>query len=257
MAINPSELPSFDMDFARREYDPGRIAEEVIWPLVDAVWWDDWRQRSHVGNEWHIIKRGARNGELVDVILNAFQDAQILDFDEEPDESEPFGPTLSTAILEVEPILTDERRDIILDLAAEDNSKIAAALERHEAGEKLDEDEQDDDDPEVDIEDLTVKINFSYKFYSDGEYMIESGKVVEDIEGIVIWCKDEDEDVTTIEEPETVDEDDPETVVLGRVIVPKILDHDMEMLETGLYIFNSPDFIIKAFQAVRANPIVA
>jgi hypothetical protein len=258
MAVGPGELPSFDLDFGpQQEYDPAKIAAEVIWPLVDAVWWNDWRKFSHVGNEWHVTKRGLNHlGELIDVTLNAFQDACILDIDEEIDDNDPDGPTMATAILELEPILTDHRRDIVLAHAAADNDEIADAVERYNSGEERshedeDEDEDEEGEPRLYVEDLTVKLNFSYKFYSDGEFAIESGKVVEDIEAFAIWTKDEDDDLVIMEKPEAVNEDDPETIILGQIVTPRIFDHDMEILESGLMIFNSPAFIIEAFKRIR------
>lgn len=39
-----SDLPELHVN----QYDVGRVGEEVIWPLVDHTWEDDWREYAFI-----------------------------------------------------------------------------------------------------------------------------------------------------------------------------------------------------------------
>jgi hypothetical protein len=228
MSVNPGENPNFDIDFGpMRSYSPEQIAEQLVWPLVDAVWWNDWRRYSHIGNQFHVSKRGVGlGGQQIDVTLSAYHDLERLSSGDDDG-----IPILSTAILDIEPIVIDERRDFILASAMADEPKINEWNDEH----------------------TTVKVGTAYKFYSDGEYAIQTGQTVEDIDGEAAWTKEDDDEES--ESYATEDEDFSDEILFETIVPPSILDHDMEMISAGLYIFNAPAAIIKALHLIKKNTV--
>lgn len=221
MASIPGEASGFSFDFGpERSFDQIEVAQRLIWPLVDVYWQGDWREQSKVGHEMRIPRSGMFNGQNYDVALTAFSQYLL----EEEDEESGI-PILSSAVLEVEPIVTDERKDMIIAKAQQDDA------ERFE---------------EMDEEDLVAKISTSYSFDTDDDMEIETCQAVEDIEGEHVWMS---ESSSYIDVPS--DQDTENEVIISMRTPSTLLEHDMELIEAGLYILRAPKSIMKALAIIK------
>jgi hypothetical protein len=229
------ELPELGF----RQYSDEKIADEVLWPLVDHYWHTDWRQESAVGHSMHIEKRGIwKRGEVVDVSLAAFK--QFADTEEE----EELGMnTLSVVHLDIETIVADNRRELIRDLMQAEVDEVIAEIDDLDA----DDIEAIDDD---ELDDYYFKIHTGYTFDTDGYASVDSYRVIEDIDGDMCW-HDEGDHI----EKEPPNDEEMRRVMLGALPKAKLFSHDMSVLECGLYVLNAPEAIHKAFLRIRANPL--
>ncbi|MGI9027637.1 MAG: hypothetical protein ACR2FM_02205 [Candidatus Saccharimonadales bacterium] len=228
MSSVPGEMPSFDFNFGpQRTYDHIQLADTVVWPLVNEIWWQDWRTKSHLGNEMHVLKRGVINSQLFDVAIGAY--TELTDREEEPGDS---NPIISVATIDIRSIVEDERKDMILSLAAY----------------------QSDELEHYDVEHLLVNTGTVYKFGTDNDVEIETSQSVESIDGQIVWYSDSTDEDEEADEP---DEDTPTIVIYSAQPATKIFDQDMDMLQAGLLVFNSPTAIIKALHTIRDNPVLS
>lgn len=225
MSIGPGEGLNFDFDLGpERIYDPETVADYVIWPLVDELWWDDWRQNTFAGNANVSTRRGTHKGQKFDIAIRAFTDVWI-----DADDTKYTATDIelaSVAVIEVESILEDDRRDMVLAAASNDSKQVQKYKRKT----------------------LLVKAAANYVFHSDGESGIESHQLVENNQGEVIWH------LETTQKPPKIDEDNPDTVVLCD---PMLREQDMELIEAGLYVFRAPRALIRALHEIKAHPIVS
>jgi hypothetical protein len=229
-------------ELAFRQFDQSRIADEVMWPLVDYYWRDRWREICPVGKTLHIQHRNEWRGNDVDVTLSASKH-----FTTEEDE-EIYGlDVVSLVNLDIETIVADDgRRKMIRDIYQADIEEVL---------EELDDDELDLEDLEVairddELDDFYFKLHATYGFSTIGGVVIENCRRIEDMHGECLWYDDGDH-----EEKQPMTDDQSRAVMLGALPVAKIFVNDMEMLESGLYVLNAPDEIHDAFLNIRTNPI--
>ena len=213
-------------------YDDVLLAKKVMWPLVNHYFHGDWQEQSEPGHSLHITKSGAYGGEDYDVILSA--ETGLCESDEDPKDGIPM---LYIARMEVETIVTDERRDYMVALADKDAVEIA----------------------DEDIDDLICKVSNCYTFDSDGDIDIDNGHRIEDMEGDYIWSsgKDESEDDDDEPLPEgSLTDEEAGKIIIGAWPKTKLFKHDMELLESGLYVLQAPQTIQQAFDSLLAKPIL-
>jgi hypothetical protein len=240
LSAGPEEDPFANINFGPQiTFDPAQLAETVMWPLVDTRWGKDWREISHLGNEMILANRGASDGDLMDVRLRS-----TTYLGKEEDDCD--GVYNEHGIdFEVEQHVTDERRDLIFAAANEECKGLS----------------------EFDVDEVNVKTITSYMFYTDGPHVIRNGLVVEDVEGYGIWFKDLDDESRSFNidqfdgkdidddsekeaEPEDEEEEDEEFPVLI------IVEHDLEIIERGLKVFNAPQAILRALKVIKSNPVI-
>jgi hypothetical protein len=222
-----------------RHYDDKQIAENVLWPLVDHFWHDDWRAESAVGQSMHVEKRGVWKGEAVDISLAAYK--QFAD----TDEHEELGMnTLSVVHFDIETIVEDERRTLIRDLMQADVYAVVEELD------DFDEDDEIEAIEDEDLDDYYFKLHTGYTLDTESYVSADSYRVIEDMDGDLLWHDDGDH-----EEKEPPTDDEMRRVMIGALPKAKLFRHDMEMLECGLYVLNAPEAIHRAFLKIRKNPL--
>lgn len=238
MSANPSDEPKFDFVSAGADfYDSSRIADEVVWPMVDRYWRGDWRDDSKICHELSVQKSGTFNGVTYDVNLTAHNNVP-----EEEIDPEKGIPIISIATIALEEIVQDERRDFIFNLA-----------KRSDKG---------GDITKLAVEHIVSKTVIYYSFDDIGNIEdIESHQLLERIDGQPVWHSD------AYEEPENTDqadydEDEDENEAsrsdgpsFGGDLEPKIYRRDLEIIEAGVYILGAPAAIQKALKSIRSSSI--
>lgn len=230
MSAVPGESPSFDFSLIPQEYfDRDRIAEEVVWPLVNHYWRGEWRLYSALEDSLNISRKGSHNGGEYLVSLTAHN--SLMDEDD-PEEG---IPVLGEATFELESIVHDERRDMILSKA-----------------------EEDPDVAELDEDDTVVSTCTVYNFDTDGDMQVTTEHIVKAFHGEMLWYEEQGEISDVIETEEDSDDDELGTEDELRLLEwpdIKLQQPDMDQLESGLYVLRAPDVIMATFKAIRQNPL--
>lgn len=236
-----SELP--DIDIPR--FDDEKIADQVIWSLVDYIWEDDWRENSFVGNNLTIMRRGSDEEGKIDVRLEAYtelfdeEDDEYLDGSDEGESHSQQRCILSTAEISIRRHVTDERRDMMIQRALSE-------VEEDEEDELSIEDYDYDDEEKV-----VAQIEQFYMFDTDGCMEKSVAQRLADIKGNAIWHSESASDLLY----ESSEDPDTGTVILSS-ISPIYLDKfDLHALESGLLVFNAPKDILQALRKIRQRPV--
>jgi hypothetical protein len=245
--MSSPELP----ELALREYDARRIANEVLWPLVEYFWHDDWRTASAVGQSMHIDRRGIwKQNEEVDVTLAALKHF------EHDDDGEIMGKNaISTVNFHIETVVTDKRRTFIRDLMQTELEGIFDALApENDLAQALTEGDlvviEDED-----LDDYAFKISTAYSLDTAGGVEVESHRLIEDAEGEFMWNDfGENDDELSQQDDDDMEDNDEDDSAEEKT---KLFTHDMSVLECGLYVINAPEAIHKAFDSIRRHPVLS
>jgi len=100
---------------------------------------------------------------------------------------------------------------------------------------------------------LVVKVGLTYYIDTDDDLVIEASQLIEDVDGEVIW-NDSPYDGKEREDDEEATDTPADGIILGVCPEVKILEHDMEMIEAGIYILRAPEAIRKALAVIKVNP---
>jgi hypothetical protein len=234
MSITPGEFPGIGVTGTERQYDHRAVEMHLIWPLVSLHYrgGKDFRE-THATAQLNVRKNDIFNGCEYDVLLRAEHDVFG------GDENTHTGvPSLTTAYLEVEEVVYDHRRGVILSAAREQSKKVR----------------------EEDEVDLRTKVGACFRFDTDGDGYVEIKQIVEDFEGFMIWPEADEpydngaEDDSDGEDIDT-EKDSEERVIIKPWTEVRLFDQDMELIEAGIYLLNPTRGIKKALEIIRANPI--
>lgn len=246
MSSLPEEAPDFNFSLVPEiQFDSERIAEEVLWPMVDLFSRDrSWRDVSWPGRETLDTRRGRVDGELLEVFLDAGTELAAEASDQSTTE-----PYLHTVTIGIESIVTDQRREQIFTRA---NSH--PQLKLHEKY----------------IDNYAFKIANQYYFDTSGNMAGTSRQLIEDADGGLYWDSiigfapdviarmDKDEEYDDEDESTTSPKNLEDCFAEGSDDMPdneRILEHDLERLESGIYILKPTKAIRKALTSIRHNPI--
>ena len=220
MAIESNEVFDFGPE---RMYNPSLLAETVIWPLVDTLWRGNWREESQDGYAFQFPKQGSYKGRTLEVQLEADCD----DYQAVDDLPEKI---VRSATLYIEEASTDVNRKIILE---------AARVAAQESSEYFDDDDDEDEPcawPEGGDDDLVVMKGALYSFDTEGDWFVELYRAVQGPEQRLNVPLCEAEKDASLE---------------GRLRL-----FDIENIEAGCYILNSPRAVMKAIEKIKGRPIL-
>lgn len=241
MSWQSDAMPDFEPG-STNYYSPADLADMVLWPLVDKKWGDDWRAHSFVGNELELTRRGNDMHGTLDMQLKAY--CQNFESDDVSDIDDPlYDPRLSTVSVTISRLLTDERKDMMLSLARGDNQRgIKSPL--------LNVIEDDDE--------LTALSVTKYSIDTHGDLFVLTQQEIIDADGDPIWEHvNEGEHVDASDgDPEEVEEDDEDEYGEAGEDTMLLMDHDIELIESGLIVFNAPRSILRALQLIKSSPII-
>lgn len=184
-------------------FDPDKIAERLIWPVVDDLWRGDWRNRSFPGIPFQFPRSGKRNGQILDVCLIAAS--------EYPESGDEDDGMLCCVTIDIQTVVTDALREHILEKTFEDWG-----------------------DARVDYlngyteDDLVTKTSVAYVFQSGEVIALSSQQVNDERDGGVLWSSSDFGDTGSVQT--AIYEDDLEKIGQGLVILTGSPEHD-EALE--------------------------
>lgn len=227
-------------------YNHAELADRVLWPLVNFAWRGDWREQSFVGNTLTVARRGAVDGELFDVVLNAYTE---VDFDPGTEGDIHFMPLMDSVELTIARHVEDERKDMMLETAT------------NYSEDEHDEDEEDDSEGyEEDFSDgfeesfqdpnlVEAKVISSYLIDADNELYVNTSQELVDLGTDEKWFYETDDYIPLEESLEATDE-------VTEVMVPRprpglLHETDIELIENGLIVFNTPRAIMQVFRKIK------
>lgn len=243
-----SEMPRFQFD----SFSAEEVAEKVMWPLIDDVWRDDWREHSVVASDpFRYPRRGVipdrivvRNtlpsSEYADSVLLASTIAGEGDVDE-------FGVPLRESYVSL-------LLKLYVDADAKDAMINRAIQEEENTSEEPEESEEDEDEhAELVVvegvnyinnyddpgDELLAVISTEFMFDSSGGAEIARKQWLAEPDGTLVWTPSM-----------VVDKDDSDAI--GSVYSPEAFTRtDVDLIEAGLYIFKAPEAIIRALRAIK------
>lgn len=245
-----SELPELHVN----QYSVERVGEEVIWPLVDYKWEDDWRKHAFVSERpMQLPRRGVMPQDIeargrvlttenVDAILLASCVAEpMIDDDGEVDE---FSREVALASLVVELHVDSDPKENMLNRATRE----VEALDSRE-GDVADGDQDEYESYCRDINDfddlgeLSAVISTEFGFDDENMLQVQRRQELRAPDGYVVW------------RPRvTVEKDNPEAST--PVYMPTTFNEaDMDLLESGLRVFRAPKAILRALEKIRQQPL--
>jgi hypothetical protein len=252
----PDEQPAFDFDnFQVLEdskekpavYDPERIAENVIWPLVDAKWDGDFRQDSMPAmQQFCLPKVGVYAGRILEVTLQAG-----CDIDWRPEQQN--GSTVSQRIMIHDASIRIEER-------TPDNFETLLEIFKERQPESYAEILNDDGELDLEMDAIT---GFNMYLDSFGGISSRAFYALKDKDGIEVWSTDDDEvdsngDLVGYPDDE---EDEREEIQHGDAdfLTPggELYVHDIDLLLTASAILNAPDSIVGYLQKIKKYPDLA
>jgi hypothetical protein len=224
-------------------YDPERIANDVIWPIIDDKYRGDYRRESlPTMDEFSYPKAGTYKGRLLEVTLTAGCDEEMRKVSDGEDE-------LDLAFM---------IHDATITITEHTPAMLEYVLERfkEEDASAADEYLKDDD------EDPSLRSISRYRFYIDtfGGVTSRGYYALVDSEMFEVWCTDDitiEEFEGSDDEPDT-DLDDEDSTVFDRMTpsTEPLYDEDIEMLLTAAAILDAPDNVVGYLQKIKKYPDV-
>jgi hypothetical protein len=242
MTYRPGEGGDFEFNLeVPQAVDPEVLAEYVLWPMVDSYWRGDWREVSALTDNLEVRKLGSIEGQQYDVGLFASNDVWEVDEDTETGLGK-----LATVVIDVQTLVTDGRRDVLLSSAREDIGK------RIENGRMLNDETIELLDEDMDPDDLCFKVAATYSIDTDGDVEIDIDQSIEDVTGNIIWYKEPSSDENDADD----NEDDPDDEESTKIIYPRpiqaiIMEHDLELIEYGVRVLDPTQAVLRALRELR------
>lgn len=229
-------------------YDPEILAENFLWPLVDAKWEGDFRTDSLPSMPAFCFpKTGTYNGRQLEVILEAGCDVDYMTVQEGESLVEALT-AIHDASIRIEED-TPDKLEVLIEFARERDPERVELLV-----------DENDDEPG---ESLRAVSGFIYYLDSSGGLTGRAYYALKDIDGSELWSSDNGEQIYGYEEDDDeadeddVDESEETTIDNAAVSMDDsvtINSADIDMLLTAAAILNAPDEIVGYLQKLRRFP---
>lgn len=259
-----SDLPELHTN----QYSVERVGEEVMWPLVDGQWGDDWREEAVIDPDGmrmprrgvmpaHIEERGQLlTTDNVDAILRASCIAEPVIDETDIEKALEFSRRVPLASLMVVLHVDSDAKDQMINRAIQD--------EEAREDEYGDEDEDEDEDEEAVLESsddeyegvvcrgvndfddpgiLSALITTEFQFDDTNLAYVHRSQKLQAPDGEIIWM------------PRVhIDKENPEASRL--IHMPGTFNQaELDLLECGLQVFRAPQAILRALEQIRQQPI--
>ena len=228
MSQEASDLPEFNFP-AEAIYNGDTVGDQVVWPLVDALYRAEWRSVTDVGDEFEYPRRGIYLGRFLKAIVTA--DCTAFELNDKLE-------THYAAAVAVEEKVDDANKDYHLEAArvALDEMEDVDVEDGFDENEDADEDREDGLVwPDADDSDLIVKRAVAYTFDTLGGWNAEAYRCVEGRAQRlkVPLCESEMENGT----------------------IDQLHLRDLENIEAAVYILQAPRALKAVWHAIKARPV--
>ncbi|HVI60859.1 MAG TPA: hypothetical protein VM535_01740 [Candidatus Saccharimonadales bacterium] len=204
-------------------YDSVRIAEQAVWPTVDHLWRNNWREESVTGQELTFPAVGLQDGVVYDIRL----DAGCYRLSTEASGCHVLAHTVRLRLKEE---ATDGVDDLVFNHAAQGNSETLAELSRDES--------------------LVAKKGIEYLFDSEEEAEINAFQSIDDADGMELWVSD------YLDEEALGDLDEFDDAIDDIIYdTDRFYRHDVENISMALSILGAPESCLRALQIIKSQPV--